>query len=53
MDMPETGVDESAASFAADGKPVDQAGLERHNKAVAYQRQHPGTSYMDAVRAVG
>ncbi|NSY13057.1 hypothetical protein [Agrobacterium vitis] len=53
MDMPETGVDESAASFAADGKPVDQAGLERHNKAMAYQRQHPGTSYMDAVRAVG
>ncbi|MGN7870979.1 hypothetical protein [Paracoccus sp. 22332] len=41
-----------AASFAADGKAVDAAGLATHNKALAYQRAHPGTDYIDAVRAV-
>lgn len=41
-----------AASFAADGKSVDAARLTIHNKALAYQRQNPGTEYMDAVRAV-
>ncbi|MCI5097518.1 MAG: hypothetical protein MRY77_14480 [Rhodobacteraceae bacterium] len=40
------------ASFAADGLPVDPAGLELHNKALAYQRQNPGTDYMAAVHAV-
>lgn len=40
------------AAFAADGKVVDPAGLERHNKALAYQRLHPGTDYLAAVRAV-
>ena len=42
----------NGASFAADGKPVDPAGLALHNKALAYQRAHPGTEFMDAVRAV-
>lgn len=41
-----------AASFAADGKQVDGDQLARHEKALGYQRQHPGTSYLDAVRAV-
>lgn len=41
-----------AASFAADGRQVDAAGLELHAKAEAYQRAHPGTVYLDAVRAV-
>lgn len=40
------------ASFASDGKPVDAASLALHNKALAYQRAHPGTEFMDAVRAV-
>lgn len=40
------------ASFAADGKDVDPEGLALHNKALDYQRRHPGTDYMDAVRAV-
>lgn len=39
-------------SFAADGKAVDPAGLELHAKAEVYQRAHPGTAYLDAVRAV-
>ena len=41
-----------AASFASDGKPVDAADLALHNKALAYQRKNPATSYMDAVAAV-
>lgn len=41
-----------SASFAADGREVDPGGLELHRKAEAFQRQHPGTSYLDAVRAV-
>lgn len=40
------------ASFAADGKDVDPEGLALHNKALEFQRNHPGTAYMDAVRAV-
>ena len=40
------------ASFAADGKPVDPEGLALDAKAQAYQREHPETSYLDAVRAV-
>lgn len=43
---------EKTASFAADGKEVDAAGLVLHGKALAYQRAHPGTSFMDAVQAV-
>ncbi len=41
-----------SAAFAADGNPVDPASLATHNKALAYQRQNPGTAYMDAVAAV-
>ena len=40
------------AAFAADGKSVDAAGLATHNKALEYQRAHPGTVYIDAVKAV-
>lgn len=40
------------ATFAADGLPVDPAGLAIHHKALDYQRQHAGTAYLDAVRAV-
>lgn len=47
----EHGADEIAA-FAADGKQVDADNLAIHNKALAYQRAHPGTAYMDAVKAV-
>ncbi|KMK68572.1 hypothetical protein [Puniceibacterium sp. IMCC21224] len=42
----------SNASFASDGKQVDGEQLELHTKATAYQRQHPGTEYLAAVRAV-
>lgn len=41
-----------AAQFAADGKQVDTAGLATHEKALAYQRAHPGTEYLTAVHAV-
>ena len=40
------------AAFAADGRSVDPAGLALHQKAEAFQRSNPGTSYLDAVRAV-
>lgn len=39
-----------AASFAADGKPVANADV--HAKALAWQAQHPETSFIDAVKAV-
>ncbi|MEN2979980.1 hypothetical protein P7L78_09170 [Tistrella bauzanensis] len=43
----------AVASFAAgDGRPVDRDRMELHHQALAFQRQHPGTSYADAVRAV-
>lgn len=44
--------DGKAVEFASDGKSVDPTGLELHNKALAYQRQHPGTAYIAAVHAV-
>lgn len=40
------------AAFAADGKDVDPARLALHQKALDYQRQHPGTDYITAVSAV-
>lgn len=46
---------QDAPSFAApaDGRlSVDADRLGTHAKALAYQRAHPGTSYLDAVRAV-
>lgn len=46
------GVLSKGATFAADGKAVDPAGLALHNKALAYQLQNPGIEYLDAVRAV-
>lgn len=40
--------------FAAPpGAAVDGTRAELHSKALAYQREHKGTSYMDAVKAVG
>lgn len=50
-DLPEPG-DDSAASFAADGQSVDRDQLATHSKALAYQKSHPGTAYLDAVKAV-
>lgn len=35
------------------GIPVDAGRLALHGKAVAYQNQHQGVSYIDAVKAVG
>jgi len=52
LDLPTEPGEARAAAFAADGKPVDPAALEKHHKALDYQRQHPGTAYLDAVRAV-
>lgn len=44
----------NAASFAAPpGMQVDAAGLELHQRAIAYQAAHAGTSYLAAVKAVG
>lgn len=51
MDLPPEGA-ESRVAFAADGHQVDAAQLATHEKALAYQRQHPGTEYLAAVRAV-
>lgn len=42
----------SAAAFAADGRPVDPARLEVHQKALAWQLAHPGCDYVTAVLAV-
>ncbi|PZO64595.1 MAG: hypothetical protein DI498_10940 [Paracoccus denitrificans] len=52
LDLPEGEGGPKPAVFAADGKAVDPDGLARHQKALDYQRQHPGTDYMVAVRAV-
>lgn len=54
LDLPDGPDGRSAANaaFAADGKAVDPARLEIHTKALAYQRQHPGTDYSVAVQAV-
>lgn len=52
MDLGDDPATERAAEFAADGRPVDPAALASHNKALAYQRKHPGTDYLDAIKAV-
>lgn len=52
LDLPDSPGDARPAAFAADGKPVDPAGLELHAKATAYQKKNPGTDFMDAVNAV-
>ncbi len=51
-EIPGVGAEVGSASFASDGKPVDADQLELHTKATAYQRQHPGTAFLDAVHAV-
>ncbi len=49
---PEAG-DLNTVTFAAPpGYAVDSARLELHNKALAYQREHPNTSYDAALAAV-
>ena len=43
----------SSADFtAAPGFTVDAAGLETHTKAEAYRKANPGTTYLEAVKAV-
>lgn len=51
----ETGASATATvNFAAAaGYGVDMNGLELHNKALAYQKANPNTSYLDAVKASG
>ncbi len=44
--------DAAQAAFAADGRAVDPELLTLHHKALDHQRAHPGTAYLDAVRAV-
>ncbi len=46
------GEQNATIAFASDGKDVDPDQLEIHNKALAYQAQHPGTEYFAAVKAV-
>ncbi|MGZ2403356.1 hypothetical protein [Rhizobium ruizarguesonis] len=50
-DLPAPGKDETT-NFAADGHSVDRERLDIHAKALAYQRDHPGTVYLEAVKAV-
>ena len=50
-ELPAPGSD-AAVAFASDGKQVDGEQLELHSRASAYQRQNPGTAWLDAVRAV-
>ncbi len=46
--------DGAAVSFAAPpGTTVDAAGMKLHVLATAYQRDHPGTDFITAVKAVG
>jgi hypothetical protein len=43
----------SLAEFSVEpGQSVDRTSLELHSKAVAYQRSHPATDYVTAIRAV-
>jgi len=51
LDLPAAGKSDTAA-FAADGKPVDAARLELHQRARHHQQQNPTASWLDAVRAV-
>jgi hypothetical protein len=46
------GGDEAADFAAPDGYAVDATGLETHRLALAYQKAHPGTAYIDAAIAV-
>lgn len=51
LDLPGGGSAQTVA-FASDGQSVDPDQLGLHQKALAYQNQHPDTAYLDAVRAV-
>lgn len=51
-DLGEDAPGASVAFSAPDGMAVDGADLETHGKALAYQRQNPGTDYIAAVLAV-
>lgn len=57
VDFAERGAGETtdtAVDFAAPlGVQVSRDRLELHGRALEYQRQHPGTSYVEAVAAVG
>lgn len=48
----EPGGTDKGATFAADGRPVNPEKLALHAKAETYMRQHPNTSYSDAIKAV-
>jgi hypothetical protein len=48
---PESG--DTVAFAEVPGTQVDPERLALHNRVVAYQRAHPGTDYMTALRAVG
>lgn len=52
QDMGEDPSQGGAVSFASDGRPVDADSLALDARAEAYMSQHPGTDYLDAVRAV-
>lgn len=53
-DVPVPGESAAAVAFSSPpGAHVDTSGLAQHEKALQYQRAHPGTAYLDAVRAVG
>lgn len=52
QDLGEQAGTAETARFASDGRAIDPAGLATHHKALDYQRAHPGTAYLDAVRAV-
>jgi len=52
LDLPEDVSGARAVAFSADGKAVDPAGLELHQKALAWQRANPGIEYLGAVQAV-
>jgi len=50
---PEGGDAQDVAFAAPDGMTVDQDALTLHRKALAYQKDHPGTDYITAYQAVG
>lgn len=51
--MPSAGEGGGGVSFTApSGRSVDRERLDLHERALAYQREYPGTAYLDAVRAV-
>lgn len=52
LDLPDDAGGTRPVAFASDGKAVDPERLAIHNKALSWQRAHPGTAYLDAVAAV-